>query len=179
MLKNDTSTAQDYLISFARLMRMVLENSEYKEISLEEDLKFIELYLQVESKRLPGRFSYSINVEDGVNTENTLVPPLMLQPFIENSIWHGFASKESKGYILVEIKKGNQMLVCSVDDNGSGRKINGVERDNKKSLGITIAENRIKILNKQKKSNGKLKITDKPGNAGTRIEVSLPLLTAF
>ena len=179
ILKNDTSTAQDYLTSFARLMRMALENSEHKEISLDEDLKFIELYLQVESKRLPGRFSYTINVEEGVDTENTLVPPLMLQPFIENSIWHGFTSKGSKGHILVEIKKENQMLVCSVDDNGSGRKPNGAETNNKKSLGIAIAENRIKILNKQKKSNGKLQITDKPDNTGTRIEVSLPLQTAF
>lgn len=179
ILKNDTTTARDYLTRFAQLMRMALENSGYKEISLDEDLKFIELYLQVESKRLPGRFSYTIEVENGLDTENILVPPLMLQPFIENSIWHGFSSKGAKGHLLVEIKKENEMLVCSVDDNGTGRKLNGAETDNKKSLGIAITENRIKILNKQKKSNGQLQITDKPNNEGTRIEVSLPLQTAF
>lgn len=179
ILKNDTATARDYLTRFAQLMRMALENSGHKEISLDEDLKFIELYLQVESKRLPGRFSYTIDVENGLDTENTLVPPLMLQPFIENSIWHGFISKGSEGHLLIEIKKENEMLICSVDDNGTGRKPNGAETNNKKSLGIAITENRIKILNKQKKSNGRLQITDKPNNAGTRIEVSLPLQTAF
>lgn len=179
ILKNDHATAQDYLSRFAELMRMTLENSEFREIPLSEDLKFIELYLQVESKRLPGRFSYTVNVDSGIDTENTLVPPLILQPFIENSIWHGFRSKESKGHILVEIKEGNGILVCSVDDNGSGRNRNGTETRSKKSLGIAITENRIKILNKQKHANGRLQIIDKPDDAGTRIEVSLPLRTAF
>ncbi|ALJ06531.1 hypothetical protein APS56_15930 [Pseudalgibacter alginicilyticus] len=179
ILKNDTTFAQDYLTRFAKLMRMSLENSEFKEIPLSEDLKFIELYLQVESKRLPDRFSYTVKIANDIDAENTLVPPLILQPFIENSIWHGFKSKDSNGHILVEIKKVDGILVCSVDDNGSGRNQTGTESHNKKSMGITITENRIKILNKQKNANGKLQIIDKPNDSGTRIEISLPLQTAF
>jgi len=178
ILKNDNKSAQDYLVKFAKLMRNVLENSEHKEIPLSEELKFIELYLQVETKRLPGKFSYIINVENELDTENTLVPPLILQPFIENSIWHGFKEKENQGNIVIDFKIKNDMLLCSVDDNGLGSNKNEAV-SNKKSLGIAITENRIKILNKQKKAHGNLQIFSKLHNAGTRVEVSLPLQNAF
>jgi len=178
ILKNDNKSAQDYLVKFAKLMRNVLENSEHKEIPLSEELKFIELYLQVETKRLPGKFSYIINVENELDTENTLVPPLILQPFIENSIWHGFKEKVNQGNIVIDFKIKNDMLLCSVDDNGVGSNKNEAV-SNKKSLGIAITENRIKILNKQKKAHGNLQIFSKPHNPGTRVEVSLPLQNAF
>jgi len=174
--KNDNNAALDYLTKFAKLMRTVLENSEQKEIPLSEDLTFIELYLQMESKRLPGEFSYSIEVEKGLDIENILVLPLMLQPFIENSIWHGFKSAGTEGHVSVKIKKEKDMLVCIVDDNGSGR-IQNNESPANKSMGITITENRIKILNKQKKVNGKLQVIDK--FPGTRVELSLPLIRVF
>jgi len=176
--KNDNQSAQDYLIKFAKLMRAVLENSEFREIPLAEELKFIELYLQVETKRLPGKFSYKINVEDGLETENILVPPLLLQPFIENSIWHGFKEKENRGNIVIDFKRKDHMLLCSVDDDGQGGK-NQTTGTGKKSLGIVITENRIQILNKQKNASGKLQIMQKLNNTGTRVEVSLPLQTAF
>lgn len=179
ILKNDISTAESYLTQFAKLIRMTLENSEFKEIPLSEDLEFIELYLQVESKRFPGKFTYTISIDKQLDTENILVPPLILQPFIENSIWHGFKSKETHGHILVEIKQENEMLLCRVEDNGSGRDLDDIKYPHKKSLGITITENRIKILNKQKRTNGKLRIIDKQNKTGTCIEVKLPLQTAF
>lgn len=179
MHKNETSTAQDYLTRFATLMRMTLENSEYPEIALSEDLKFIELYLQVESKRLPGRFNYTIDIHKSVDIENTLVPPLILQPLIENSIWHGFKSKGRNGHISIEIKKEDGMIVCSVDDNGSGRNVSDAMATTKRSLGIRNTKDRISIINKQKRSNGQLRIIDKANNGGTRVEVRLPLQTAF
>ncbi|HET8734996.1 MAG TPA: histidine kinase, partial [Pricia sp.] len=178
ILKNDMVAAQDYLARFAKLMRTVLENSQHKEISLAEDLKFIELYLQVETKRLPGKFSYTINVENGLDPENILVPPLMLQPFIENCIWHGFTGKVTQGRITIDFRKKNNMLLCSVDDDGLGRVKNEMASA-RKSLGIAITENRIKILNQRKKANGNLQIIDKLHNTGTRVEVSLPLQAAF
>ncbi|MBT33351.1 MAG: hypothetical protein CMO01_27130 [Thalassobius sp.] len=177
-LKNDQNTAQEYLAKFARLMRMVLENSEHQEISLSDDLKFIELYLQVEAKRLPGKFIYKIVVDTNLDAENILVPPLLLQPFIENSIWHGFVEKDKLGYIEIEIKKEDNLLICIVDDNGIGRGQTNANNA-KKSLGIAITENRLKILNNQKKTTGKLKIIDKLPDKGTRVEVSVPLETYF
>ncbi|MDC6385856.1 hypothetical protein D2V93_08225 [Flagellimonas taeanensis] len=179
ILKNDTGTAMEYLTKFAKLMRMVLENSEFKEIPLEEDLKFLELYLQVESKRQPGRFSYKIRVEEGLDVQNILVPPLLLQPFIENSIWHGFAQKSEQGHISIGIAKQGDMLLCTVDDDGMGRQTEDVGPATKKSFGVAITESRLEILNTQKNTKGRLNILDKGREKGTRVEVSLPLETIF
>lgn len=179
ILKNDTETAMEYLTKFAKLMRMVLENSEFKEIPLSEDLKFLELYLQVESKRQPGKFSYEISVEEDLDTENIAVPPMMLQPFIENSIWHGFAQKADRGHISIGIVKQGNMLLCTVDDDGQGRQTEGYVLATKKAFGVAITESRLEILNAQKNTKGKLDILDKGRDKGTRVEVSLPLETIF
>ncbi|MGZ0015613.1 tetratricopeptide repeat-containing sensor histidine kinase [Yeosuana sp. AK3] len=174
--KNDNQKAQEYLIQFAKLMRMVLENSEKNEISLGEDLKFIELYLQVEAKRLPEKFDFSINVAEDLDTNTIIVPPLLLQPFIENSIWHGFKNKDKKGNISIEIKKENEFLLCIVEDNGNGRQ---QAKSDKKSFGIAITENRLNILNRKNQTNGTLKIIDKPNSKGVRNELKLPLVYSF
>ncbi|MFT4203448.1 MAG: tetratricopeptide repeat protein [Chitinophagaceae bacterium] len=177
ILKNNNEQAQEYLSQFASLMRMVLTHSEQDFIPLRDDLQFIELYLQVESKRLPGRFSYAVHVAADLDTDNIMVPPLLLQPFVENSIWHGFKQKETAGHILVEIKKLGEVLVCVVDDNGEGR---NVDVENKrKSFGISITENRLKILNQQRNATAALHIIDKENKSGTRIEIALPLTFAF
>lgn len=182
MLKNDTESAYNYMTQFARLMRQTLENSNRKEITLDDDLQFTELYLQVENKRLNHQFTYDIKVDETIDRQNTLIPPLMLQPFIENSIWHGISKKDGNGHILIEIKKNDNRLICSVDDNGAGlNNLNNQEIQNtgkNQSLGVQITESRLAILNKQKQIKGQLKILDKNGE-GVRVEISLPLLLAF
>ncbi|AOW19662.1 tetratricopeptide repeat-containing sensor histidine kinase [Urechidicola croceus] len=175
----DNESAHQFITKFAKLMRVTLENSSYREIPLDEDLEFIDLYLSVEKKRLNNKFTYEIKVSDDIDQENTLVPPLILQPFIENSIWHGLSGKNDKGHILVEIKKQNNMLICSVDDNGVGRSMTTNINKNKQSLGIQITKKRIEIINKQKHSQGDIKIIDKENNSGLRVEVNLPLELAF
>ncbi len=179
ILKSDNETALEYLTKFAKLMRMVLENSENKSIPLEEDLKFLELYLQVEAKRQPGKFSYCIEVDEGLDTANTLVPPLLLQPFIENSIWHGFRDKDGPGHILVHIREDHDLLLCSVEDNGKGIRFSENGNATKKSFGVAITENRLEILNKQQNKKGKLQIIDLGEQQGTRIEISIPLDRLF
>ena len=179
ILKNDTRSAYNYLTKFAGLMRTVLENSEQEQIPLSEELKFIELYLQVESKRLPDKFSYSVNVQEGLDIDNILVPPLMLQPFLENSIWHGFKFKENDGHISIDFKMESGMLLCSVDDNGSGRATESSRSNSHKSFGIAITENRLKILGHQKETQSKLRIIDKENPSGVRVEISLPLEMSF
>lgn len=176
--KNDVESASNYLTKFAKIMRQTLENSMQNDIPLEEDLKMLELYIQVESMRLNNKFTYTINVENGIDLENTLVPPLILQPFIENSIWHGLSNKASDGHIEITIKKEGNMLVCVVDDNGVGRILKPeVDSIGTKSLGIRITKSRIDILNKKKQANGSLKMIDK--EQGVRVEVKLPLQVAF
>lgn len=176
--KNDVESASNYLTKFAKIMRQTLENSMQNDIPLEEDLKMLELYLQVESMRLNNKFTYAINVENTIDLENTLVPPLILQPFIENSIWHGLSNKASDGHIDISIKKEDNMLVCTVDDNGVGRTLKPeVDSTGNKSHGIRITKSRIDILNKKKHANGSLRMIDK--EQGVRVEVKLPLQVAF
>lgn len=176
--KNDADSASHYLTKFAKIMRQILETSSQNEIPLDEDLKILELYLQIENMRLKNKFTYSIVVDDDVDVENTLIPPLILQPFIENSIWHGISKKETTGHIQINIKKENNMLVCIVDDNGIGRKLGAHDqKSNKNALGTNITKSRIEIINKKKNSNGTVTLIDK--NQGLCVEVKLPLQLAF
>lgn len=176
--KNETVNATDYLSKFATLMRMALENSEKKSIPLSDDLKLLELYMQLESKRLSGKFDYTIKIANNINTENTLIPPMILQPFVENSIWHGFATKEGKGNIMIDISLKGKMLQCIIADDGIGftKNESPVIHVNQ-SLGMKITKARIEIINKTKKSNGLIELLDM-GN-GVRVQLNLPLELSF
>ncbi len=179
--KHDTATATLYTTRFARLMRLILENSEQKEISLADDLKALELYMQLEALRLNNRFSYEISTEAAIDTQATLVPPLLLQPFVENSIWHGLAQKTGGGKIAVNIKKEDNMINCIVEDNGIGREQSARQlrhgNGEKSALGMKITLARIEIINQQKQSAATVAIHDL--DQGTRVEVRLPLELRF
>lgn len=176
--KNETKSASNYLTKFAKIMRQTLENSTQKEITLHEDLKLLELYMQIEAIRLNNKFTYKILVDNNLDIENTLVPPLILQPFIENSIWHGISKKEGLGHISINIKKENNMIVCVVEDDGVGIKQTQLN-NNKLSLGQSITKSRIDIINKVKNTNGTVNIIDKSDGKGVIVEVKLPLELVF
>ncbi|MEO7984516.1 MAG: histidine kinase, partial [Bacteroidota bacterium] len=180
--KHDTKVADEYLNKFSKLMRLILENSEKKEVSLAEDLIALELYMQLESLRMNNKFTYEIKVDEAIDKQNTLVPPLILQPFVENSIWHGIARKEGHGRICVSISREGDMINCMVEDDGIGRQAPaGIttlkDSTGKRSLGMKITMDRIDIINKEKKTNALVKLTDL--EQGTRVEVKLPLELSF
>jgi len=175
--KNNIEKANEYLFKFAKLTRSILENSEKKWIPLEEDLELIELYIQIEALRLKNKLSYAIKIDKAIDRENTLLPPLMLQPFIENSIWHGIAKKTSKGHIEIEIKKEGDMIVCIVDDDGVGRKKTIDVKKETYSMGVKITKNRLDIINQLRKVKGSLAMFDK--GQGLRVELRLPLELQF
>lgn len=182
IVKNKTELADEYLTKFAKLMRLVLENSEKKEVSLTGDLKALELYIQLESLRLNNKFTYKIKVDDDIDKETAMIPPLILQPFVENSIWHGIAKKEGEGNIFINIRKDGEMMNCVVEDNGIGRQVSGEitslkDSTGKRSLGMKLTKERIDIINKTKKVNATVKLTDL--TPGTRVEVRLPLKLSF
>ncbi len=182
MAKSNTKLADEYLAKFAKLMRLILENSEKKEVALSEDLKALELYMQLESLRMNQKFNYQIKVDEAIDAENTLIPPLILQPFVENSIWHGIAKKEGTGNILVKIKKEGEMINCIIEDDGIGRKLAAIQNEvskpnQKQSLGMKITKARINILNKVKNSTADVQLFDLA--QGTRVEVKLPLELSF
>ncbi|CAM4191438.1 tetratricopeptide repeat protein [Zobellia roscoffensis] len=177
MAKNDLETANIFLVKFSKLIRAILESSEKKWIPLEEDLELTELYMQIEALRLKDKFVHSFNIDEKVDKENTMVPPLILQPFIENSIWHGISPKETLGHIDVSVKIENQFLVCRVDDDGVGRKRNGAAQKGKTSMGLKITKNRLDIINQLKKENGSIQMFDR--EEGLRVELKLPLELQF
>jgi len=177
MSKHDIDTANAYLLKFSKLTRSILENSEKKWISLEDDLELMELYIQIEALRLKNKLSYDIKVDKNIDVENTLIPPLILQPFIENSIWHGIARKESKGHILIEIKKDNEMIVCIIEDDGVGRKKAINIKPENKSMGVKITKSRLDIINQLKNTKGSIEMLDK--DHGLRVELKLPFELRF
>ncbi len=182
MIRHDINSASHFLTKFAKLMRLILENSEQREVSLSEDLKALELYMQLENMRLSNGFSYEIKVEETIDQENTMIPPLILQPFVENSIWHGLNGKKSGGKISIRIQKHDAMLHCTVEDNGVGMQKQQEEQQDqfirqKKSAGMRITKARIDILNKLKNSNGFVELYN--WDEGTRAKVILPLELSF
>ena len=172
--KNKQDVASDYLTQFAIVMRKTLENSQEEWILLQDEIKFLKDYLHLEQNRLGNRFSYHLKVDELLEEDNTLIPPLLLQPFIENSIWHGFADKKEGGLLHIDFYGKDDQLVCIVDDNGKGRKqpVNDY-RKTSKSLGIAITQQRIDVLNRSKKNAANFRIIDK--EQGIRVEIVIPL----
>lgn len=175
--KFDAATATGYTAGFARLMRIILENSERKEVTLAEDLEALELYMQLEQLRLRYKFTYSVHIDKAIDKDITFIPPLLLQPFVENSIWHGIANTEGTGHINVSIVKQGDLLECTIEDNGVGNTPAGIKKETgkPKSRGIEITKQRIDILNRQKKINAEVLLTF-PGK-GARATLTLPLET--
>jgi len=176
--RHDTDTATLYTTKFARLMRIVLENSEHREVSLADDLKALELYMQLEALRMGKKMQYDIVIDPEIDPEHTMVPPLLLQPFVENAIWHGLVHKKEGGHITITIGQQDGMLYCSVQDNGIGRKqsevINaGKTAPGKKSLGMKITGERIQIINRVKNAQAEVRFEDL--EEGTQVLVKLPL----
>ncbi|GGG83051.1 hypothetical protein GCM10007415_15010 [Parapedobacter pyrenivorans] len=176
--EKDFTIAGDYLRQFAKLIRLILENSEYKAIPLATDLQTLELYMQLEARRLKGKFTYEIDMGSGIDPENTLVPPLILQPLVENSIWHGLIPKDGHGQIWIKIRQEGESLCYMVEDNGVGRAIkSGSTTTAKQSMGIALTRARVAITGKEQQSEGNISFHDLPN--GLSVSVRLPLALQF
>lgn len=174
--RHDTETATNYTAKFAKLMRMILEHSEKKEVTIAEDLEALELYMQLEQLRLRNKFTYTIRIDDIADIDNTFIPPLLLQPFVENSIWHGIAGKQGNGHISINLLRKDDMLLCMVEDDGIGKaSLTGKVDGKRKSFGINITKERIAILNRQKGINANVQVTYH--NTGTVVQLTLPYET--
>ncbi len=105
IVKSDQATASLYLTRFAKLIRLILDNSNNKFITLSNELQALSLYMEMESIRFEKKFSYTIECDDNINTESIFVPPLIIQPYVENAIWHGLLHKETAGHLYVRISR--------------------------------------------------------------------------
>ena len=180
--ENRQEDASEYLTKFARLIRLVLENSLYESVKLTDELASLRLYVEMEQRRNNQKFDYTISVAKNIDTESTLIPPLLLQPYIENAIWHGLSQKDGHGQLDIVIEKTEENLICRIEDNGIGRaksaeiKVDGIQ---KKSLAMNISNQRIEWLKNDSNVRSSVEIIDKfDGNeaTGTTVLLTLPLL---
>ncbi len=118
---NNSDSAQSFLSKFARLMRYILENSRKTFVPVEDEVNTLQLNMELEQLRFDNKFDFEIKVDETIDLEYTFIPPMLIQPFIENAIIHGLANKQSDGKILVELQKNGELMHCIVEDNGIGR----------------------------------------------------------
>lgn len=178
VLKNDIEKASDYITKFSRLIRVILNNSTNSTSTLAEELGILALYVKLEQIRVTGGFTYRVNVEDNLNLEPIKVPPLFLQPFIENAIWHGITKKEGDKLIELTIKKEGDRVICTIVDNGIGiNKAKELEHmsQKKKFFGAKATENRIRTLYQNKDVHIETKDISSRKGTGTMVLISFPL----
>ncbi|MDP2525584.1 histidine kinase [Maribacter dokdonensis] len=173
--KSDERSANRYLSDFSKLMRSVLENSEEDFIPLEKELQQLELYIKLEHSRFEDKFDYQITVDETVQVSKFQIPPMLLQPYIENAIWHGLRYREEKGELLVDVKENSEdSIIISITDNGIGRKksaeIKTQNQKKQKSKGMGIIQKRVAILNDMYTDKVDIKISDLQENGtGTKV----------
>ncbi|QRM89111.1 sensor histidine kinase [Lacinutrix sp. WUR7] len=177
---NDERTANRYLSDFSQLMRAVLENSEQDFIPLQKEVDLLELYTQLEHFRFKDKFDYSITVEDNVAINEFQIPPMLLQPYIENAVWHGLRYKEEKGKLEINIsqKSADEITIAIIDDGIGREKSKSLKTENQKkqnSQGMNNIKKRVAILNEMYKDKVDVFIDDYKleGDKGTRVVVTL------
>jgi len=176
---NDERTANKYLTDFSLLMRSVLENSEEDFIPLEKEIELLGLYVKLEHFRFKDKFDYKISVDENIPLDEFVIPPMLLQPYVENAVWHGLRYKENKGLLEINFQKINsETIKISIIDDGIGRsKSKEFKTENQKkqkSKGMGNTEKRIAILNEMYKDKVDVKVENVfENNEGTRVELIL------
>ena len=184
IIKNDRDQASNYLAKFSRLIRQILENSKSKLITLEQELEAINLYLEIEQLRFEGKFSFEIEIDEQVQLSSIQIPPLIIQPYIENAIWHGLMNKVEVGHLFLHIKNSGNQVQCIIEDDGIGRKaaaeMNTGKGMQKQSLGTQITKDRLKYIEEMYGIQTNVEILDlvhmDGSAAGTRVTIDIPKL---
>lgn len=178
--QNHTEQAMDYLADFASFIRKVLSYSEAKQITLEEELELCELYLKMEHLRFKEGFEYDIKIEPNTAIDFIMLPPMLLQPLLENAIWHGLLHKEGSRKITILIEQTEKEVICTIDDNGVGRAhaSKHTKSPKRESIGMKLFLERLDINNKLLDSTYNYEIIDKYENQdslGTQVKLYFEL----
>lgn len=180
--KKDAIAAGDYLAKFADLVRITLENTRNEFVLLERELKMLKIYLDLQMLRFQDKFVYTLEVDDKINPETVRIPPMLAQPFIENSIEHGLRYKDEKGHIRIAFEMENGYILFMVEDNGIGRQA-ARELESKKnhqSMATSITCERLEALGKKFRQTYTMELTDLKDRSdiatGTRVKFTMPFL---
>lgn len=178
--ENDPTKSSKFLVSFSKLIRLILENSPKEFITIETEIDILDKYLKTQKLRFENRFDFKITAPEELIFKKVLIPPMITQPFVENSIEHGQLNIVENGHIHIEFKQIDNMLFVKIEDNGIGRKESAKKKmtNDHKSMALNITKERVNILNKKYKSKATVEIGDlKEGQySGTLVELYLPLL---
>jgi LytS/YehU family sensor histidine kinase len=184
VISNETRKASDYLTKFARLIRLILHYSSLDTITLEAELEALNLYVDLEQMRYRTDFGYNIEIAPGLNPKNLLVPPLILQPYVENAIGHGLAPKQGSKQLQLKIGQSPSNLLITIRDNGVGRsfskKIRLESKQIHQSVAMDLTSKRINLSDDGQSQSDNITITDLFDNgqpAGTEVKLQLPLQT--
>jgi sensor histidine kinase YesM len=183
-LENDSNAASEYLTLFSQLIRLVLENSRSEKITLKKELETVELYIKLEAMRFKDKVGYSIAVSPEIDIQYTELPPLLIQPYVENAIWHGLMHKKEGGCITIEIgQQENDTLLIDITDNGIGRERAAMYKSksatSQKSFGLKMTSDRIEIINQIYGIRAEVKVIDLKNDlnysTGTKVMIKIPV----
>lgn len=185
IINNEKKNAVHYLNKFSKLVRKILEASSLKEISLAEELETVELYMNIENIRFSNEINFEVIVSDNIDIHTVKIPSLILQPFLENAIWHGLSSKDGNKNITLHISKENQWFTkISITDNGVGRGMAEEIKESKvlkrKSVGIDITKERLANFSKDYQNSFEVEIVDlfddNKNPSGTKVILHIPTI---
>lgn len=177
--QQDERTANRFLSEFSQLMRLVLENSQEDFITLQKEQEILALYMKLEHYRFRDKFEYEIEIDESINAESISVPPMLIQPYLENAVWHGLRYRDTVGFLKLSMRQRDSRLLVTITDNGIGRmKSAELKTENQKkhkSTGLRNIRERLAILNNVYRTHYEVNVSDGPGGEGTIVEISLPL----
>ena len=177
--EKDERTANRFLAEFSQLMRLVLENSQEDFIPLYTEQEILSLYLKLEHYRFRDKFDYEIQFDPDINADTMEVPPMLIQPYIENAVWHGLRYKDSKGKLLLRFHKESKDLVVEITDNGIGRKKSAaLKTENQRkhnSTGLKNIQHRLALINKVYHANYRVSLQDLEQDNGTSVRIYFPI----
>ncbi|MBD2702755.1 histidine kinase [Spirosoma sp. BT702] len=182
--QNDSEKASGYLSKFSRLIRLVLENSRSEKVTLDNELETLQLYFDMEAMRFPQKLHYRIDIDPQLDTGSVQIPPLLLQPFVENAIWHGLMHKEEGGTVLIDVHQPQDgILQIEITDDGIGREkaaeYKSKSATKQKSFGMKITADRINLINQLYQIQTNIVVTDLVDTqgqpAGTKVTLSIPI----
>lgn len=182
-VENNQEAATGYLGKFSRLMRLVLENSKSDRITLQQEVETLQLYMEMEAMRFKEKLHYKIDIADNMDMDYIEIPPMLIQPYVENAIWHGLMPKEDGGTLVVAFRCDDNNLRIKVTDNGIGRarsaELKSKSATAHKSFGMSITHERIELINQMYKTSMSVTINDlhdANGNAtGTEVIIDIPI----
>jgi len=183
VVDKDIVGANKYISGFSRLIRLTLDNSSKPEIPIAEEIKHLSQYLELEKMRTDNKFLYSISIPEEILQDDYSISPMVLQPFVENSIRHGIRYRnDSNGHIKIVVTHYEKGLRFIIEDNGVGREIAGLYKSinpiEYQSKGISLTEQRINLMNRNRKEKIEILLTDikdeKNATAGTRVVINYP-----